>query len=149
MPLSVLHLSLPVPIHVIAVQAQMCTIYSSIVSLIHLAPSAVTHSIDARCSSLISPQHFLAMSLMFPNDAVGVMVNDDGDVLVAFLIARLIDADVLQTIETVLWTWVRILPVSGDDRPDGVPCDPHVRDLIAYNFVSTAFLDVVPNRCHS
>jgi uncharacterized repeat protein (TIGR02543 family) len=49
-----------------------------------------------------SPQHFLAMSLMYPYDAVGVMVNDDGDVLVAFLIARLIDADVLQTIETVL-----------------------------------------------
>jgi hypothetical protein len=86
----------------------MCT---GDIFLHRLADPSGTVSCDAfdRCTLFFtelfkeSPQHFLAMSLMYPYDAVGVMVNDDGDVLVAFLIARLIDADVLQTIETVLW----------------------------------------------
>jgi hypothetical protein len=61
-----------------------------------------------------------------PQQPAGVMVDDDGEVLVAFLIGNLIDPDPADPGQAVV-DRVDVGPDPGHDRPDGAPGDPYQR----------------------
>ena len=58
------------------------------------------------------------------HQAPGVVVDDDGEVLVALLVGDLVDADLPQPGE-LIDRGGGVGPVAGDDRSDGAPRDPH------------------------
>lgn len=58
-----------------------------------------------------------------PDDGVGVMVGDDGDVLVALAVTGFIDADADEPVEAPRRIRLQILKGSGDAAADGLPVD--------------------------
>lgn len=58
-----------------------------------------------------------------PDDGVGVMVGDDGDVLVALAVTGLIDADADEPVEAPRRIRLQIPKGSGDAAADGLPVD--------------------------
>ncbi len=59
-----------------------------------------------------------------PDESATVVVNNDGQMLVASLVGDLISPDPPEVGELVI-DLLRVIPDSGDDRPDGAPRDPH------------------------
>ncbi len=57
-------------------------------------------------------------------ESATVVVNNDGQMLVAALVEDLISPDPPEVGELVM-ELLRVIPDSGDDRPDGAPRDPH------------------------
>ena len=68
-------------------------------------------------------EHAPAVPFVRPDDGVGVMVDDDGDVLVAFAVAGFIDADADEPVEASRRIRLQILKGSRDAAADGLPVD--------------------------
>jgi hypothetical protein len=64
-----------------------------------------------------------AASRAGPDEAAGVVVNNNDQIPVSAFIGDLIDSDPPQTVKTIHPRF-DIIVDSGDDRPDGPPCHP-------------------------
>ena len=71
-------------------------------------------------------EHGLAVILPGLDYRVGIMIDNNGDVLMAFLIAGLIDADVDQPVKADVDIQFDIVMSPGDAAPNGLPIDTHV-----------------------
>lgn len=61
-----------------------------------------------------------------PYDRVGVVVDNDRDVLVAFLIAGLVNADVYKAVKPAGTFGFNVIEGAVDAPADGFPVDTHV-----------------------
>lgn len=71
-------------------------------------------------------EHCFPMSFTDPYHSIGIMVDYDGDIFVAFLIAGLIDADLFESIKTSGSFRLKVFKGPGDAVPDRLPIDAHV-----------------------
>ena len=62
---------------------------------------------------------------MHPDNPVGVMVNDDGDVIVPFGIARLIHADMPEAVEPLAGVRLQNILCTVHAAAHGFPVDAH------------------------
>lgn len=66
------------------------------------------------------------MTVANPYNSVGIVVHNNSDVLVAFAVAGLIDADVNQPIQTLCTLWFEIVKAPGNAAAYCLPVDTHV-----------------------
>ena len=68
----------------------------------------------------------LALPLMCPDNGVGLVGYDHGDVLVPFAVAGLIDADNTKPVQTVMQIRLDVLMYTGYDPANGVPGNTYI-----------------------
>ena len=66
------------------------------------------------------------MTVANPYDCVGIVVHNNSDVLVAFAVAGLIDANVNQPIQTLCTLWFEIAKAPENAAAYCLPVDTHV-----------------------
>ena len=77
-------------------------------------------------------QDALSIPLRCPDNGIGIVVDDDSDILVSFLIAGLVDADIHKVIEPSGTLRFDLVERPADTAPDSLSVDAHVlRDSTA------------------
>ena len=80
-----------------------------------------------RCEDLVELlQNALAVAICDPDDLIGVMVDDDSDVLMPLAVACLVNANIDKTVESARALRFQVMQASRDTVAYGLPVDAHV-----------------------
>ena len=66
-----------------------------------------------------------AVAVSHPDNGIGVVVNDDGDVLMPLVVAGFIDTDADKAIQPSGTFRFKVMQTSGDTTSDCLPVDAH------------------------
>ena len=100
--------------------------YSLMQEAIHLAPSAETQRIESLCSGVKEPgQNFFAKASTTPYHGVRVVVENNGQILMTFLVAGFINSDVHKPIKARRSSAFKVFINPSANITNRMPFNPH------------------------